>query len=131
MAAILGNTFINDLLKLIFNNVSMANYGDAAGILKSAADGSLYVSLHTADPGAAGNQTTSETVYAGYLRVAVARSTAGWTVTNQSVSPFAAIAFPPGTVGAGDVVTYAAVGRASSGTGAIIARCALTISQTT
>ena len=34
----------------------------------------LYVSLHTADPGEAGDQTTSEATYTGYARIAVVRS---------------------------------------------------------
>jgi hypothetical protein len=49
----------------------------------------LQVSLHTADPGPSGNQTTSEVAYTGYARVAVNRAndgTAGWTVTTNSAT---------------------------------------------
>ena len=34
----------------------------------------LWVSLHTADPGNAGNQTTSEAAYTGYARIATQRT---------------------------------------------------------
>jgi hypothetical protein len=69
-----------NLLKLVFTNTTWANVGDATGLVGSSVAGSLYVSLHTASP-AAGDQTTSETSYTGYARVAVARSGAGWTVS--------------------------------------------------
>lgn len=120
-----GNSFINDLLKLLFNNTAIANLGDVAGVLGSAASGSLYVALHTADPGAGGSQNTNEAAYTGYARVAVARSGAGWTVTAQSVSPAAVIQFPPGTAG-GETCPWASVGIASSGAGKILYRGALT-----
>jgi hypothetical protein len=124
MAGGLGNTAINDLLKLLFNNTNMANFGDATGIRGSSTAGSFYVSLHTADPGAGGSQTTSEAAYTSYARVAVARSSGGWTVTSQSVSPAATVTFPAGT-GGGETITYAAIGRDVSGAGEILARCAL------
>lgn len=114
------NTFENDLLLLIFNNTDIALIGDAAGLQNSATAGSLYVSLHTADPGETGTQTTSEISYTGYARVAVARSGAGWTVTGNSVSPVAAITFGAMTAGAGGTVTHFGVGTDSSGTGKLL-----------
>ena len=125
-----ANTFINDYLKLVFNNVAIPLIGDAAGPQPSVGAGSLYVSLHTADPGVAGLQSTTEAAYTGYARVAVARSTAGWTVTGQSVSPFAVVQFPPGTAG-GETCTFACVGTAPTGTGKILYRGALTPSIVT
>ncbi len=52
MTAIAGKTdsHENSLLLLLFNNTGYAKIGDAAGILPSAVAGSLYASLHTADP---------------------------------------------------------------------------------
>jgi len=112
-----GNTFINDLLKLIFNATAIANLADNAA---SAPLTNLYVALHTADPGAAGSQTTSEATYTGYARVAVARTTSGWTAaTAQSTSPVATIGFPAGTGGSG-TVTHFSIGTASTGTGKIL-----------
>lgn len=110
-----SNTFENDWLKLIFNATAIANLADNAA---SSPLTNLYVSLHTADPGEAGNQSTSEIAYTSYARVAVARTSGGWTVTNNSVSPVANIDFPAATGGSG-TVTYFGVGSASSGTGVL------------
>lgn len=51
------------LLLLFFNNTDWAVVGDAAGLQNSAAAGSLFLSLHTASPAEAGNQSTSEISY--------------------------------------------------------------------
>ena len=112
-----GNTFENDWLKLIFNATAIANMADNAA---TAPLTNLQVSLHTADPGEAGDQTTSEISYTGYARVAVARTTGGWTVTANSVSPFANIDFGQMTAGAGGTVTHWAVGTAATGAGKIL-----------
>lgn len=111
-----GNTFENDWLKLIFNATAIANIADNAvsGPLTS-----LYVSLHTADPGETGDQTTNETGYTSYARVAVARTSGGWTVTANSVSPAAEISFPACTALTA-TITHFAVGTASSSTGKIL-----------
>lgn len=111
-----GNTFENDLLKLIFNGTAIANIADNAA---SSPLTNLYVSLHTGDPGEAGDQTTSECAYTSYARVAVARTGSGWTVTDNSVSPAAEIAFPAATGGT-ETVTHFAVGTATSGTGKVL-----------
>ena len=110
-----SNAFENALLQLIFNATAIANLADNAA---SAPLTNLYVSLHTADPGETGNQSTSEATYTGYARVAVARTSGGWTVTNNSVSPVANIDFPAAT-GGSSTVTYFGVGSASSGTGVL------------
>lgn len=111
-----SNTFENDLLNLVFNNTDITLIGDAAGLQNSATEGSLYISLHTADPGETGDQSTNETVYTNYLRVAVARNSGGWTVTGNAVTNAATITFA--TCGAsGATLTHFGVG-CSSGTGA-------------
>ncbi len=112
-----GNTFINDLLKLIFNATAIANIADNASASPLT---SLYVALHTADPGAGGSQTTSEVTYTSYARVAVARTTGGWTAASaQSTALVAACTFPAGTGGSG-TATYFSIGTASSGAGKIL-----------
>lgn len=111
-----GSTFDNDWLKLIFNATAIANIADNAA---SSPITNLYVSLHTADPTSAGNQTSSEATYTGYARVAVARTTGGWTVTGNSVSPASTISFGACTGGT-NTITYFAVGTASSGTGKLL-----------
>lgn len=112
-----GNTFENDILKLIFNATAIANIADNAGTSPLT---NLYVSLHTADPGEAGDQTTSETGYTGYARVPVARTSGGWTVTNNSVSPNANIDFNEVTASPGSNITHAGIGTASSGAGKLL-----------
>ncbi len=111
-----SNTFENDLLKLIFNGTGIANLADNASASPLT---NLYLSLHTADPGEAGNQTTSETTYGGYARASVARTSGSWTVTGNSVSPVSAIDFPECS-GGSSTVTHFAVGTAFSGTGKIL-----------
>lgn len=103
-------------LNLLFNNVDWANVGDAAGLQNSAAAGSIYVSLHTADPGETGDQTTSEATYTGYARVAVARSSAGWTISGNTADNTAAITFGACTAGS-STVTHFGLGSASTGAG--------------
>jgi hypothetical protein len=109
------DAFENDLLLLLFNNTDIANIGDAAGIQNSATAGSLYLSLHTSDPGESGTQSTNEISYTGYARVAVARSGAGWTVSGNSVTLAANADFGEMTAGAGGTVTHFGVGVSSSG----------------
>jgi hypothetical protein len=122
-----SNTFENDLLKHVFNNDAISLVGDAGGLLGSSTAGSLYVSLHTADPGEAGDQTTSETAYTSYARVAVARTGAGWTVSGSAVSNAALVQFPQcGVTGA--TLTHFGVGTASSGAGKLLYSGALTAS---
>lgn len=117
-----GDTFENDLLKLIFNGTAIAGLADNAA---STPLTNLYLSLHTADPGESGLQTTSEVNYTGYARVAVARTTSGWTVTGNSVSPVAAVEFGEMTSGTPGTATHAAIGTASTGGGKILYRGAL------
>lgn len=112
-----GDTFENDLLKLIFNATAIANIADNAA---SSPFTNLYVALHTADPGEAGSQTTSEVSYGSYARVAVARTSGGWTVTAASVSPVADIVFPTGSSGSPASATFWSIGTAVSGAGKIL-----------
>jgi hypothetical protein len=111
-----SNTFENDFLLLVFNATNIANIADNAS---SSPLTNLQVSLHTGDPGEAGNQTTNECAYTSYARVAVARSGSGWTVSSNSVVPAANIDFPAATGGT-ETATHWAVGTASSGTGKVL-----------
>lgn len=122
-----SDTFENDLLLHVFNNVAIAGIGDAAGLPASAAAGSLYVSAHTADPGEAGTQATSETTYTGYARAAVARSSAGWTVVGNAVSNTAAVGLPACTGGT-NTLTHFGIGTDASGAGKLLYSGPLTAS---
>src|SRR5690606_20854086 len=114
-----SNDFENSILLLIFNNTDFANIGDAGGLQHSASAGSLYVSLHTADPTDAGDQESSECAYTSYARAAVARSGSGWTVSGNQVSNAAAINFPAAT-GGSETATHFGIGTASSGAGVLL-----------
>ena len=112
-------------LNLIFKATTNAAFASAAGSATN-----LYVALHTADPGDAGNQTTNEVTtaqYATYARVAVARSGSGWVITGSSISPVAAISFPTtSAVGTGASATHFSIGTAASGAGEILYSGAIT-----
>ena len=117
-----SNAYENSLLLLIFNATLFANVAINA---TSAPITSIEVSLHTADPGEAGDQTTSEVTYTSYARVAVVRTSSGWTVTGNSVSPVASITFPAGTGGSG-TATHFGTGTAHSGAGVLLYSGAIT-----
>ena len=114
-----SNSLENDFLLLLFNNTNAANIGDATGLRGSSAAGSLYVGLHTADPGEAGSQTTNECAFGSYARVAVARTSGGWTVTGNAVENVAQISFPACTSGS-EAVTHFSVGTDASGAGKLL-----------
>jgi len=102
----------NNILKLIFNATAWANVAqnNATSPLTD-----IAVALHTADPGDAGTQSTSEVTYTNYARVNVVRTTGGWTASSAgSTSPVANIDFPAGTGGSG-TVTHFSVGKTGGG----------------
>lgn len=123
-----SNTFENDLLQLIFNNVDIADIGDASGLQNSATAGSLYVALHTGDPGEGGTAATSEAAYGSYARVAVARTSGGWTVSGNQVQNTALIQFPECTSGS-ETITHVSITTASSGSSKILYSGALSASR--
>jgi hypothetical protein len=102
----------NDLLDLLFKGVAIADLAENDTTSPAA---TLYFSLHSADPGEGGSQTTNEIAYTSYARVGVARG-AGFTVSGNSVSPAANVDFPPGTGGSG-TATHFGIGTAASGAG--------------
>lgn len=128
MTAIVGKSdvFENDLLKLIFNNTAITNVGDAGGILGSAGAGSLWWALYTADPTEEGTAVTNETAYTNYLRVIAARSSGGFTVTNNSVSPPANVDFAECGATPGAPLTHFGIVSTSTGAGKLLYAGALT-----
>ena len=124
-----SNTLESDYLLLMFNNTNIALVGDATGIRGSTVAGSVFVGLHTADPGEAGTQSTSEISYTGYGRVAVARAGGSWSVSGTAptqVAPVAAINFGQMTAGAGGTATHFTIGAEVSGTGKMLYKGAIT-----
>lgn len=87
----------------------------------------LYLALHTADPGEAGSQTTSEATYTSYARVAVERSATGWTVSGATVENAALVQFVTCS-GGSNTITHVSIGTLSSGAGQIIVSGALSSS---
>lgn len=122
-----SNDLENQLMLLLFNNTDITLIGDAGGLRGSVSAGSLYVSLHTADPGEGGAQNTSEATYTSYARVAVVRSGSGWTISTNTVTNAAEIAFPTCT-GGSNTITHFGIGTSSAGAGKLIAKGALSAS---
>lgn len=120
-----SNSWENSLLLLLLNNTNVANVGDATGLRGSSAAGSLYVSLHTSDPGEAGDQTTNEIAYTSYARVAVARSGSGFTVSGNAAQFASNVSFPAGTGGSG-TATHWGLGTAASGAGVLLYKGTIT-----
>ena len=108
-----STAYANNFLKLVFNATAWANVADNAAASPLT---NLYVALLTGDPGTTGDQTTNEVSYTSYARQATARTTGGWTVTNNVASPVANIVFPVSTGGT-PTVTHFNIGSASSGAG--------------
>jgi hypothetical protein len=76
-----------------------------------------YLAFHTADPGEAGNQTTSETNYTGYARIPV--PVADWTEAGSVFSNTNLLQFAQCT-GAPQDLTHVSIGTALSGAGQIL-----------
>ncbi len=81
---------------------------------------SLYASLYTADPGEAGSPSTNEATYGGYARVAIARTSGGWTIDEPTSGAWrarnaAAIAFAAKTDAGTQNLTHLGICTASSG----------------
>ena len=116
-------------LALLFQASGYSKVADNAGTTPLT---NLYISLHTADPGAGGDQTTHEAAYGGYARVAVVRSSVGWTISGTSptqVTNAGLVSFPKATSGS-ETETYFAVGEQTSGAGRIFYSAALGSSLT-
>lgn len=122
-----STTACNDILGLLFNAAAIANIADNAA---SAPLTNLYISLHTSNPGIGGSQTTGETSYTNYTRVAVARTTSGWSAPSSGATANAALIQFPQCGATGATITYVAIGTASSGTGKVLYAGALSSSLT-
>jgi hypothetical protein len=112
----ISNTTESAILVLVFNATTWANYAINA---TASPEANIICALHTADPGEAGTQSTSEAAYTSYARVNVARTTGGWTETSGSVSPASTITFPAGTGGSG-TITHWSTGKSGGGASAIL-----------
>ena len=116
-----------NLLNIIFINTDWANIGNVNGLRGSTSAGSFYISLHTADPGESGSQSTNEASYTGYARVAVARSVSGFTLVTSTISNAALVQFAQCT-GGSNTLTHFGIGTDLSGAGNLIFKGSLTSS---
>lgn len=96
----IGDTFENDLMKLIFNATAIALIADNAA---STPLTNLFISLQTSLPADSATADAAEVTYTSYARSTTARTSGGFTVTANSVSPVANIDFAAGTGGSGTV----------------------------
>jgi len=109
-------TTCNNLLKLLFNATAWATIADNAAASPLT---NLYLSLHTADPVSGNSQQTNETGYTNYTRVAVVRTSGGWTVATNTAVNAALVQFPQcGASGA--TLTHVAIGTAATGVGNVL-----------
>lgn len=113
-----SNTTENDVISKIFQDVDFS--WDAGA--------TLYVSLHTGDPGEAGIQTTSECAYGSYARQAVARDATGWDVSGNQALNDDAISFPECTSGS-ETITHVGIGTTLAAGGQLLYSGALSASR--
>jgi hypothetical protein len=111
----------NNLLGLVFNGVTWEGVAenDTSGPLTN-----LYIALYTDNPGVGGNPTTNEVstgAYAGYQRVAVARTTGGWLSPSSGVTKNTALKqFPECTGGTGCTISHVGIVTTSGGAGSVL-----------
>jgi len=113
-----SNVLETDFLEWILQNVDPPWEGTFTNV---------YLSLHTADPGEAGNQTTNECAYTSYARVAVVRTAVGWTVTGPTGENAGQAQFPACT-GGPETATHVGLGVDAAGAGTLLASGALNAS---
>ena len=115
----------NSILALIFNATTWA---DIAEDDTTSPATNLYLSLHTADPGVGGAQTTNETAYTNYVRIAVPRTTGGWDAPAAAATANAALAQFAQCGASGATLTHVAIGTGAAGAGLVLYAGALSSS---
>lgn len=115
----------NDLLALIFNATTWNLIAENDSTSPAT---NLYLSLHTANPGVGGSQLTNEAAYTNYVRLAVVRTTSGWTVPSGGATQNAALAQFAQCGASGATITHVAIGTASAGAGTVLYAGALNAS---
>ncbi|TQE99430.1 MAG: hypothetical protein FKY71_08650 [Spiribacter salinus] len=105
------------LHELILNGVAFAEIADNAATSPAT---EYYLALHSADPGAAGTQDTSEATYPGYARISIARDGTRWTVTDRVAALVGDSQFPEATSTVSETLTHFSIGRDATGAGEIL-----------
>lgn len=110
------NDFENKLLLLLFNNTTLANIGDATGLVGSSGAGSTQLALSTSALTDTDTLlTATEVAYTGYARPTQARSSGGWTVSGNTASNAALIQFGEMSAGGPDTVVHLGLGFIATG----------------
>ncbi len=108
----------NEWNALVYNATAIGNIADNTA---TAPLTNIFIAAHTADPGAAGTQATSEAAYTGYARATVARTTGGFTTAAGVLSLVADASFGACTAGT-STLTHWSTGVAVSGATKILDR---------
>lgn len=112
-----SDVFEDAFLRMVFEGAAISS------ICATGGSTDWWIGLHTADPGDAGS-TAAEGGYAAYTRIAVDRSTAGFTVASgtsaatASASPVANVDFPQNTATSTGTFTHFSVNTSSASVGA-------------
>ncbi len=118
-----SNAFENAGLALIFHGTAIADLAENDG---SSPATNLFLSLHTGDPGEAGDQTTNECAYTAYAREAIARNSGGFTISGNQVTLAAGtIDFADGQSGDSETATHWGLGKSASGAGLLLYKGAI------
>jgi hypothetical protein len=110
-----STAYCTAILALLLNATGIPNIADNTATSPAS---SLYLSLHTASPGATGNQSTNEAAYTSYARASIARTSAGFTVASGVATLTSAVNFATAT-GGSETETYMGVGLSSTGAGTL------------
>jgi hypothetical protein len=115
------NTLETNLLELIFNK-TLPSY---LGTLSGTGDVNFYLALFTADPTEAGT-LTNECAYGNYARVAVVRTSGGWTVSGNQATNTALVQFVKSTSTGADAKYVGVMSGGTIGAGTMLVSLQLT-----
>lgn len=107
--------FATAFLKFYFQRIPIPNIADDATVDPVT---EIFISFHTASPGAAGVQTSHECSYTGYVRVLLARSDSAWAVTGAECNPKADVEGSYCSAGT-ETISHWGIGRAADGSGVL------------
>lgn len=110
-----STVFCQEWLDFFFLNIPISGLADPAA---SGNATQYYLALHTADPTAAGDQTSNECNFGSYARVAVPRSSLGFTRSGTTVTLTSNRDFAAATTGSQTAV-YFSLGMNASGASTI------------
>lgn len=115
----ISDTTEANILKLVFQAVTWADYGVSAG--SGTPETTINVSLNTGSSiSDTDTMATNEISYTGYARLAPARSAVGWSITGSTINPAAALTFGLMTAGTGGTVQSFTTGKSGGGAAVVL-----------